>query len=146
MEAGDSEEEAVQVFDRPWSIRRVDFSSLKLYMYAHIWIGAIIADFCRESTSDEADFQPTEKCIHGAACRSHRDEHGILECIFSFQGPKPSNFVRGKQFILSRVAPDVDGLYKYLMRIETVTESTLLVVAPRRVPADVDEGCWRMDF
>ena len=53
MEAGDSEEEAVQVFGRPWSIRRVDFSSLKLYMYAHIWIGAIIADLCRESTSDE---------------------------------------------------------------------------------------------
>ena len=146
MEASDSEEEAVIVFDRPWSTRRADFSSLKLYMYANIWTRAIIADFCYEGTSDEADLNPNETCIYGATCRSHRDEHGIPVCTFSFQGPKPSNFVRGKQFILSRVAPDVDGLYKYLMRIETVTESTLLVRAPRLVPADVDEGRWRMDF
>jgi len=146
MEAGDPEEEAVEVFGSAWSIRRVDFSSLKLYMYAHIWIGAVIADFCRESTSDEADFQPTAACINGAACRNHRDPDGILECIFSFAGPKPPSFVRGKQFILSHVAPDVDGLYKYVMRIDSVTESTLLAVAPRRVPADVDEGRWRMDF
>ena len=146
MAASDSEEEAVLVFDRPWSTRRADFSSLKLYMYANIWTRAIIADFCYEGTSDEADLNPTETCIHGATCRTHRDEHFIPVCTFSFPGPKPSNFVRGKQFMLSRHAPDVDGLYKYMMRIDSVTQSTLLVMAPRRVPTDLGEGCWRMDF
>jgi hypothetical protein len=135
MAASDSEEEAVLVFDRPWSTRRADFSSLKLYMYANIWTRAIIADFCYEGTSDEADLNPAEICIHGATCRTHRDEHFIPVCTFSFPGPK-----------LSRHAPDVDGLYKYMMRIDSVTQSTLLVMAPRRVPTDLSEGCWRLDF
>ena len=145
MEDPEVETESIDVFGQPWHIGRSDFPDVKLYMYAHIWINAVVADFCRENPTEDDESRESTAYIDGAVCSVDTDADGFRLCNFTFACLKPAKFCSRCSFIVSRTAPEIDGYSNYVFKIDSVSGSRLVATLPLRLPAGLEEGHWRLD-
>ena len=143
----DDDEEAERedkyfIYHEPWFLRRSEFASFKLFLYAASWARSIFLGLNAEEEEEE-----TEMVSHvsGVTCWIQRNKDNCKEVVLRTSGVIPLSFRSGRHIVLSRHSPDEDGLWKYSMRIQKIVGRDIVSLEPPRIPDDISEDVWRAD-
>ena len=141
--AGSNHDDATgySVYHYYWRLRRTDFASLKLYVYASLWAFLINSGLMSKDSSDES-----ETCFAtDVTCTEALDNKGRALLILKTPHDLPQCFKGGARILWSLTDPDLDGFHKCTMTIDSRQGRTIWIMEPDRVPAGYLQQTWRLD-
>ena len=127
-----------------WQLKHNSLRKPQFVMYACVWTKIVWQDAMMSKGDDEDQSDsnvPRE--LQKAWCTqiSCRGQNALQ---FEWEERQERELVAGDRFILCRSSVDVDGYFKCVMTVDHKTHSRLVVLGPKRVPHDIEEGLWRL--
>eukprot|EP00973_Karenia_brevis_P043168 5978959-Karenia_brevis.AAC.1 len=137
----------VTVYWDEWELKREHFKNLALFQYAHLWCQVIMACMLEENVIQDGEDEYVIRYLSGASCVASINHHGhrVLDFSWDSSTRAPTCFASGRQIVLSRTAPDIDGCMKSTMKIHEIGSGRIRVLEPSRVPDDLEQNQWRLD-
>ena len=139
MDTGDDSgrDDMYFIYEEPWFLRRSDFSSLKLFLYATSWAHCI---FLGATDEDEEEEIPTESYVSELKACIQNNAEGYKTVVLKTRNSIPVKFKSGHHIVLSRHSLEQDGLRKFSMRIHKLERGSIVILEPPRIPADIEAG------
>ena len=127
-----------------WKLKKGSLRKPQFTMYAVVWTKLIWQNaLMGRSNSEDDGGANAPRELHGVQCKRSTDSgETVLE--FTWEARTENELLLGDRFILYRTRVDVDGNFKCIMTVDRKFPLRLLVIGPRRVPGDIQDGFWHL--